>query len=200
MSNGGTMTERAAQPPDGPDPGAEPDDATQAIPAVVPAATAVPAAAWASAGAPPPPPPPPASMVVQRPRAQTSFLLRAIWFVFIGWWLSAVAIAVAYFLFAIIIGIPLAFMIFNQLPWILTLRDRTEQTVTEVRDGVTYVSGRQVEQYDLWIRAIWFIFVGWWLGAIYISIAWFLCVIIVTLPIGLWLFNRIGAVMTLLRY
>ena len=32
------------------------------------------------------------------------------------------------------------------------------------------------------------------------SIAWFLCVIIITLPVGLWLFNRVGAVMTLLRY
>ena len=54
--------------------------------------------------------------------------------------------------------------------------------------------------HPLWIRAIWFIFVGWWAGAIYMGIAWFLCVIIITLPVGLWLFNRIGAVMTLLRY
>lgn len=42
--------------------------------------------------------------------------------------------------------------------------------------------------------------VGWWLGAIYMGVAWALCVILITLPIGLWLFNRVGAVMTLLRY
>jgi hypothetical protein len=30
--------------------------------------------------------------------------------------------------------------------------------------------------------------------------AYFLCIILITLPIGLWLFNRVGAVMTLPRY
>ncbi len=116
--------------------------------------------------------------------------MRAVWFVFIGWWLSALAIGVAYFLCAIIIGLPLGFMIFNALPWILTLRDRTPGTDP----------GGTVEQHPIWLRAIWFIFVGWWAGAIYMGVAWFLCVIIITLPVGLWLFNRIGAVMTLLRY
>ena len=54
-----------------------------------------------------------------------SLLIRAVWFIFIGWWASAVAIGIAYFLCAIIIGIPLGFMIFNQLPLILTLRPRS---------------------------------------------------------------------------
>ena len=130
------------------------------------------------------------TIATARPHDPPSFLLRAVWFIFIGWWLSALAITVAYFLCAIIIGIPLAFMIFNQLPMILTLRPRTE----------SLVAGGATEQLPLWIRAVWFIFVGWWLGAIYISVAWVLCVLIITLPIGLWLFNRIGAVMTLLRY
>jgi uncharacterized membrane protein YccF (DUF307 family) len=124
-----------------------------------------------------------------RPRGEPSFLIRAVWFIFIGWWLSAIAITVAYFLCAIIIGIPLAFMLFNQLPAILTLRQRS-----------TDFAGARPEQLPLWIRAVWFVFVGWWLGAIYLSVAWFLCVIIITLPIGLWLMNRVGAVMTLLRY
>ncbi len=127
-------------------------------------------------------------------------LLRAVWFVFIGWWLSAIAIGVAYFLCVIIIGLPLGFMIFNRLPAILTLRPRSPGEVVEVRDGVGYVVGGERDQLPLWVRAIWFLLIGWWLGGIYISIAWFLCVILITLPIGLWLFNRIGAVMTLLRY
>jgi len=119
-----------------------------------------------------------------------SLLVRAIWFIFIGWWLSAVAIGVAYFLCAIIIGLPLGFIIFNQLPLILTLRPRSPGPVM---DGTE-------EQFPLWLRAIWFIFIGWWLGALYLTVAWGLCVIIITLPIGLWLMNRVGAVMTLLRY
>lgn len=141
-----------------------------------------------------------ARMTVSSRDQGPGLLIRALWFVFIGWWLSAVAIGVAYFMCLIIIGLPVGFMIFNRLPVILTLRPRTETVITEVRDGVTYVSGGTVEQSPLWIRAIYFLLVGWWLGAIYLSIAWALCVILITLPIGLWLFNRVGAVMTLLRY
>jgi uncharacterized membrane protein YccF (DUF307 family) len=130
------------------------------------------------------------TIATARPKDPPSFLLRAVWFIFIGWWLSAVVVGVAYFLCAIIIGIPLGFMLFNQLPLVLTLRPRTDRVV----------AGGEGAQLTLLVRAVWFIFIGWWLGAIYITIAWGLCVLIITLPIGLWLFNRIGAVMTLLRY
>jgi uncharacterized membrane protein YccF (DUF307 family) len=160
-------------------------DPTELVPVVVPT----------PAAGPPPPPAPPDEVARiptipdSRPRGEPGFLIRAVWFIFIGWWLSAAAITVAYFLCAIIIGIPLAFMIFNQLPLILTLRPRS-----------TDFTGASPEQHPLWIRAVWFLFVGWWLGAFYLSVAWGLCVILIGLPIGLWMFNRVGAVMTLLRY
>ncbi len=141
----------------------------------------------------------PPLVIDERPTGP-SLIVRAVWFVLVGWWLSGVATAIAYFLCATIIGLPLGFMLFNQLPLILTLRPRSHRQVMAVRDGVTYISGAGVEQLPLLVRAVWFVLVGWWLGAIYVSVAWFLCVIIVTLPIGLWLYNRIGAVMTLLRY
>jgi uncharacterized membrane protein YccF (DUF307 family) len=117
-------------------------------------------------------------------------LIRALWFIFIGWWLSALAIGVAYFLCVTIIGLPIAFMLFNQLPLILTLRPRSLGAAADATH----------DQLPWWIRGLWFVLVGWWLGAIYLSVAWFLCVILITLPIGLFLMNRVGAVMTLLRY
>jgi uncharacterized membrane protein YccF (DUF307 family) len=52
----------------------------------------------------------------------------------------------------------------------------------------------------MWLRAIWFILVGWWFGALWMAVAYVLCVLILTLPFGLAMFNRVGAVMTLLRY
>ena len=72
--------------------------------------------------------------------------------------------------------------------------------MTEVRDGATFMRGGTVPQLRLRARVVWFLLAGWWLGAIYETVAWFLCVIIITLPFGLYLYNRIGAVMTLLRY
>jgi uncharacterized membrane protein YccF (DUF307 family) len=140
------------------------------------------------------------SVVMMQRQSGPGFLIRAVWFVFIGSWLSLVAIAAAYLACVTIVGLPLGFAIFNRLPSVLTLRPRSDHQAVEVRDGVTYVTGGTVPQLPMWARAIWFVLVGWWLGAIYLSVAWFLCVIIVTMPVGLWLFNRVGAVMTLLRY
>jgi len=53
----------------------------------------------------------------------------------------------------------------------------------------------------MWMRAIWFICVGFWFGAIWMAVAYVLCVLIVTMPFGIAMFNpsRRG-VMTLLRY
>ena len=173
-------------------------DLTPATPPSVPPPTAPattvappPVAAAPPVGAPP--------VVVQR-TSGPGFLVRAIWFLLVGWWLSGIVTGIAYVLCITIIGMPFGFALFNLLPAVLTLRPRTEVVVTEVRDGVTYVRGGTVPQLPMLVRALWFIFVGWWLGALYSGFAWFLCVIIITLPIGLWLYNRIGAVMTLLRY
>jgi len=141
----------------------------------------------------------PRPVVVQR-SGGPGFLIRAVWFLLVGWWLSGIVTGIAYLLCLTIIGMPFGFALFNLLPAVLTLRPRSEVLVTELRDGVTYVRGATVPQLPMLVRALWFIFVGWWLGALYSGFAWFLCVIIVTLPIGLWLYNRIGAVMTLLRY
>ena len=62
----------------------------------------------------------------------------------------------------------------------------------------------------MWQRAIWFICIGWWFGAIWMSVAYVLCLLacffcwltvpLALLPLGLMMFNRIGGVMTLLRY
>lgn len=140
------------------------------------------------------------TIVVQRQQTGPGIFVRALWFVFIGWWLSLIVIGIAYFACVTIIGLPIGFALFNRLPVVLTLRPRTDDAITDVRDGVVYIRGGTVPQRPMWLRALWFVFVGWWVGAIYLGIAWFLSVILITLPIGLYLFNRVGAVMTLLRY
>jgi uncharacterized membrane protein YccF (DUF307 family) len=72
--------------------------------------------------------------------------------------------------------------------------------VCAAADGTRYLTAANIEQRPTWIRAVWFICVGFWFGAIWMAVAYALCVLIVTMPFGLAMFNRVGAVMTLFRY
>ncbi len=53
---------------------------------------------------------------------QAPFLLRALWFLLVGWWLSALWLSAAWALSATIIGLPFAFWMFDRVPAIITLQ------------------------------------------------------------------------------
>jgi uncharacterized membrane protein YccF (DUF307 family) len=55
---------------------------------------------------------------------QAPFLLRAIWFLLVGWWLSALWLAAAWALCTVIIGMPIGFWMFDQVPAVVTLARR----------------------------------------------------------------------------
>jgi hypothetical protein len=70
-------------------------------------------------------------------------LVRFIWWLFIGWWASGIAVAVAWVALITIIGIPLGIWIINRLPTVLTLRPRSRTwDLGQDADGQTVVSGR----------------------------------------------------------
>ena len=59
--------------------------------------------------------------VIERDVPQLPFLLRAVYFLLIGWWLSAVWIAIAWALNASIIGMVIGFWMFDRVPALITL-------------------------------------------------------------------------------
>jgi uncharacterized membrane protein YccF (DUF307 family) len=138
--------------------------------------------------------------IVITDRGGPGFLVRAVWYVFVGWWLSGLAILLGWALAVTIIGLPLAFAIFNRIPAVMTLRGRTLTYEATVKDGVTYVKGTNPDQRPLWIRAVYFVLVGWWLGLFWMGASWLIGLLIITLPLSIWMMNRVGGVMTLLRY
>jgi uncharacterized membrane protein YccF (DUF307 family) len=146
----------------------------------------------------PQPPDLPRTVVSTRSSGPGLFV-RTLWFIFIGWWLTALVNVLAYVIALTIVGLPLAFMIFNRLPTILTLRPRTVHT-THDAGGVTYVTASTVPQRSFLLRTVYFLLVGWWFGAIWSLLAWLLCVSLIGLPFGVMMYNRLPAVMTLRRY
>jgi hypothetical protein len=49
------------------------------------------------------------------------------------------------------------------------------------------------------IRLLYFVLIGWWLSLLWSNAAWIISVTIIGLPIGIWMFNRLPALTTLMR-
>jgi uncharacterized membrane protein YccF (DUF307 family) len=143
-----------------------------------------------------------APAIVIAPPTGPGIGVRIVWYLFIGWWLTGLVITVAYIAAITIIGLPVAFYLFNRIPTFLTLRGRSKTyRATTTADGrATILSAVHIEQRPMWARALWFVCVGFWLGAIWMGIAYFLCLIVIGLPLGIMMFDRVGGVMTLLKY
>ena len=147
-----------------------------------------------------PPPPyrvPPPTEIQRGP----GLLVRAVWFVLVGWWLTLAVSVLAWFAMVTIIGLPLGIYLVNHVPTYLTLRPRTKTTywVADPAGGAMLVEVG-VRQVEWWIRFIWFLFVGWWASAIVMTVGYALILLIVTLPLGLLIYNRVPFVASLYRY
>lgn len=131
--------------------------------------------------------------------SQHSILVRAIWFLFVGWWLSGLWLGVAWFLNVTIIGIPLGLKMINKVPFVISLKKRQDlSVVSQSADGVQVTTHRP-DQHSLAVRGIYFLLVGWWLSGIWMAIAWLLTLPIITLPVAVWMYNRLPFVVSLYK-
>ena len=124
------------------------------------------------------------------------------WIVFVGWWLSGIVASIAWFAMITIIGLPLGIWLVNRLPTVITLRPRTTYAYASVDSTGNWVYSRAaaIPQRPWWVRGIWFLLVGWWASFFVMAVGWALLLPIITIPIGLWLFNRVPFVASLYRY
>jgi uncharacterized membrane protein YccF (DUF307 family) len=53
---------------------------------------------------------------------QLSLVVRALWFLLVGWWFSGIWITGAYVMFVTVIGIPVGIVMLNVLPTVVTLQ------------------------------------------------------------------------------
>jgi len=125
-------------------------------------------------------------------------LLRALWFIFIGWWLGLIWLHVGYALCVTGIFLPLGLLMLNRLPGVLTLRSSEKQTtVTMYQNGMTTIRVGEAQQVDFLLRVVYFLLVGWWLGYLWALAGYVFCFTIVLMPIGIMMLNRLPTVLTL---
>ena len=122
--------------------------------------------------------------------AQRSLLTRALWFVLVGWWLTPVVVNIAWALNATVFLIPVGIKIINFIPTVLSLAEPRGLDAPEDGRGQT----------SLLVRAVYFVFVGWWLSLIWANVAAVLAITVVGLPVAFWMFNRLPYVTSLYRF
>jgi uncharacterized membrane protein YccF (DUF307 family) len=138
--------------------------------------------------------------VVQPQESRPGLVLRAIWFVVIGWWLGQLALFAGWFLTVLVVTLPLGLYILNRLPTITTLRTPSrEWTWQQAPDGRTVLQASEPPQRNLLLRTLYFVAIGWWFSLIWLETAWVFGLTIVLLPLSFWMFSKSAAVTTLRR-
>lgn len=135
--------------------------------------------------------------VVVETRHNPGCLIQLIWFALVGWWLGLIWIAVAWLFMVTILGAPLGVMMLDKLPRVIALREDPHRVAVTATPGG--VLRREVfpPEINLLVRAVYFVLVGWWLSAVWMAAAYLLCLTIIGIPIGFWMFDRVPALVSL---
>lgn len=117
-----------------------------------------------------------------------NLVLRAVWFVCIGWWLGLLWSIAAWLFNLTLVGLPVGLMMLSATPTVTTLQLR--------RPVQPY--GRQPRpEHPLPLRAIWFVLIGWWASLVWVLTAWALSLTLLLMPISFWMWNRTPTITTL---
>ena len=120
-------------------------------------------------------------------------LIQILYFLLIGWWLGGAWVIVAWVLMVTILGLPIGAAMLNDVPQVMALRGRR---VVEVQ-----ASGAVREAPQIWmlLRIPYFLLVGWWASALWLSAAYALCMSVIGIPIGFLMFDLTPAIVSLKR-
>lgn len=135
------------------------------------------------------------------------FLIRLLYFMFVGWYVGFIWLHIGFLLCALIVTLPLGLAMLNRLPQVMTLklsRASTQVNVsTAMSNGVLMqnvnVSIGGTQQQSFLVRAVYYCLVGWWAGYLWAVLAYVCCCFLVTIPLGMVMFEKLPAVLTLRR-
>lgn len=125
-----------------------------------------------------------------------SLLVRAVWFLLVGWWATGIWLGVAWFFLVLIVTIPIGIKMINLVPLVLSLKSPTRELSGEV--SAAKLESRA--QRNLLVRGVWFLLVGWWASLVVMAIAYLFTLTIVGIPVAIWLYGKLPFVVSLYNY
>ena len=139
------------------------------------------------------------NVVVVAEAPEPNLVIRALWFIALGWWLSGLAALLAILLQLTIIGIPAAIWVINRIPQITTLKSSRKIQIATGVGGSVMVGHADRQQRRWWVRAIYYILIGWWAVSFWMALAWVATLTLILMPLGFWMYGATGKVQTLRR-
>ncbi|MEF8791255.1 MAG: YccF domain-containing protein [Haloarculaceae archaeon] len=122
--------------------------------------------------------------------ARRSLPVRALWFLAVGWWLTPILVNIAWALNATVVLLPVGIKLINLVPTALTLAEPRSLSAPEAARG----------QRSLFVRAVYFLLVGWWLSLVWANVATAFALSVIGLPVAFWMLNRLPFVTSLYRF
>lgn len=142
----------------------------------------------------------PPAIVMNMKSSGTPLIVRAIWWFFIGWWLSAIFAFAGWFFVATVILMPVGIWFIHRIPQAQTLRPRTRAFHTEFKDGAIVFTESTIPQHPWYIRVLYTLCCGLWIGLPWIFLGWLLGFTLILLPLSIWMLDRAPTVTTLQRH
>ena len=129
-----------------------------------------------------------------------SLVVRGVYFLLVGWWATGIWLTVAWVLNLTIIGMPLGIKMINKVPLVVSLKARPVRNEVIDADGTVTVRQTNREQRSLLVRGVYFLLVGWWASAIWMTGAYLATLTIVGLPLAVWMYGKLPFVVSLYNY
>jgi len=156
--------------------------------------------------------------VTVQAKQSPGFITRALYFIFIGSWLGLLWLHIGFLLCAGIVTLPLGLVMLNRLPRIMTLRAPGQMTKINVATSQAQFPGAApwmppgtmqtmhvnvsigaTQQRSFLLRALYYLCIGFWLGYLWAFAAYLCCATLVLIPVGVMMFDRLPAILTLRR-
>ena len=113
----------------------------------------------------------------------TNIVLRILWAIFIGSWLTPIWYLLGALFTGLIITGPLGIWFFDRIGYVFSLYKDDEKERITLSKTVMGI--------------IWFYFVGWWAGLVAVIIADVCIALLITIPVGWWIINRLDRIVVL---